>query len=133
MSLTNCRGWIWIVALLGVMPLGCGGESGPPLGQVTGTVTLDGQPLVGAHVYFSPVAGGRSSEGVTDSSGSYSLEYTFDKLGALLGEHEVRIHSAEFAGEAAKDPVVPAKYNSSTELIVTVGKGGNTLDFQLAK
>ncbi len=127
----SCQKRIWVFVLLGIIPLGCGGASGPPLGKVSGTITLDGQPLAGASVSFSPMDGGRSSTGVTDSSGHYSLEYSLDKSGALVGEHEVRIHSAEFTGEAAKDPVVPERYNSKSELKGTVDKSGSTLDFEL--
>ncbi len=55
---------------------GCGGD-GLQLVQVNGTVTLDGQPLVGAAVIFHP-DGGRPSVGETDSEGRYSLKYTVD-------------------------------------------------------
>ncbi|MDA7994250.1 MAG: carboxypeptidase-like regulatory domain-containing protein, partial [Pirellulales bacterium] len=47
----------------------------PEVADVVGTVTLDGKPLEGASITFAPQSG-RSSSGVTDSSGRYSLNYT---------------------------------------------------------
>ena len=43
---------------------------------VTGTVTLDGQPLAAAMVRFQPASGGAPSAGTTDSSGRYELRHT---------------------------------------------------------
>lgn len=71
---------------------GCSGNSVkyPTLASVTGTVTLDGQPLEGATVTFVP-ATGRASSGLTDASGYYSLQYTKTIAGATLGQHRVMI------------------------------------------
>ena len=55
--------------------------------DVVGTVTLDGKPLEGASITFAPQSG-RSSSGVTDSSGRYSLNYTGSIRGAMLGSIE---------------------------------------------
>jgi len=122
------------IVLSGILCIvsGCGGGAdGPELGRVTGTVQLDGEPLEGAVVTFSPVEGGRGSSGVTDASGTYSLNYTHDQQGAILGEHEVRINSASHAGEGADDPLLSSDYNSSTKLKVTVAPGSNSVPFDL--
>jgi len=103
----------------------------PPLGRVSGHVRLDGKPLEGATVIFNPIAGGRGSSGVTDSSGGYELDYTHNQQGAILGEHQVRINSASFAGEGAADPLLPAEYNSDTQLRFTVPASGGMADFEL--
>ncbi|WP_347244323.1 carboxypeptidase-like regulatory domain-containing protein [Thermogutta sp.] len=116
---------------------GCG-RGGPALGQVEGTVTLDGVPLPGARVIFSPVDGGRSSMAVTDGSGHYELEFAAGSKGAVVGKHKVTISTFE-AGE--KDDSgqlvgfvperVPAKYNTNTTLEVEVKRGHQVIDFPL--
>ena len=76
---------------------GCSDNSGGPLGPVSGTVTLDGKPLVGVEVVFSPMATeGNSNPGVysfgtTDESGHYELKTRHGKTGAIVGKHSVTI------------------------------------------
>ena len=123
-----------------VLVLGCG--SGLDLATVEGTVTMDGTPLAGAVVEFSPTAaGGSSSLGVTDASGHYELKFTADKPGALVGEHIVRISmqeagdADETGGEAAGGDeaglTIPDRYGADSELKETVERGANTCDFAL--
>ena len=64
---------------------GCGGgvADQPELAAVSGQVTLDGQPLPNVILTFKPVGEGRSSSGVSDEDGNYSLQYCdFDAHGA---------------------------------------------------
>jgi hypothetical protein len=120
-----------LAGLLMTAVLGCGRGDAPPLGNVTGTVTLDGQPLENAVVTFSQT-GGASSIGKTDANGRYELYYGRDLKGALLGEHTVMITTSTEVGEdceRTKTPeTVPAKYNLASELKATVNAGNNTLD-----
>jgi hypothetical protein len=69
--------------LMGAL-VGCGNDG---LGQVTGVVTLDGQPLPDALLVFTPVRGGRPASARTDESGRYALVYSRDAEGAAIGEH----------------------------------------------
>ena len=81
------------VGILGVLTAaGCSSNSVvyPEVATVVGVVTLDGQSLEKATITFVPEAG-RSSSGVTDSSGKYSLHYTGTIRGAMLGTHRVMI------------------------------------------
>ena len=48
-------GSIGLCVGLALLVGGCG-DGGPPMGKVSGTVTLDGQPLAGAEVEFAPQA-----------------------------------------------------------------------------
>jgi hypothetical protein len=97
-------GW-WACAWLTVSVLsGCGGGStGPVRPQfkgdtvpVSGTVTLDGEPLSGAAVTFVLQPGGTYIEGFTgsggqtDSSGKYVLR-SGDKTGTPPGRYKVYI------------------------------------------
>jgi hypothetical protein len=141
--------------LLCLASFGCGG-GGPELGQVTGQVTMDGEPLPNAVVTFSPVEGGRSSIGRSDASGKYELIY-LDRKGATLGEHRVSVTSAPDAAAPAPDiptdseeyekqalggsltdyhnasptESIPTRYNSETELKETVTAGANVIDLKL--
>lgn len=111
---------------------GCS-SSGPELGTVSGTVTLDGQPLPDATVTFMPETG-RSSSGRTDPEGKYELNYTFDRAGAVVGKHIVRITTAGKSGAESPDPSdekLPARYHANTELKAAVERGHNEVDFDL--
>jgi hypothetical protein len=117
-----------------LLATGCG-PGGPEVAPVTGTVTLDGHPLDGALVEFTPRAGGRPSYGRTDDEGRYTLRYTDDRKGALPGEHTVRIttylRSNPDDGVIGRPELVPARYNTKSELTRTVEPKKNVLDFEL--
>ena len=86
---------ILLLLAIGVPCLaGCGrGSDQPELGEVSGTVTLDGQPLQEVIVHFTPTGEGRPSVGQTDENGQYSLLYVADSAGAIVGEHAVTIEA----------------------------------------
>lgn len=115
-------------AVLFLMSSGCGGASDQPeLGDVSGTVTIDGQPLAGCIIVFKPDIG-RASTGLTDAEGKYSdLEYLYGVPGAKIGPQTV---SFEYE-IGASGPPIPAKYASKSELKVDVKAGSNTFDFAL--
>jgi hypothetical protein len=112
--------------------VGC--DKSPTDARVTGTVTLDGQPLPGADVEFYPEEG-RASVGTTDEQGVYTLMYTMDAKGAELGNHTVQITTAIYESDeqgAAKLPeLVPRKYKKEGALTATVEPGANEIDFEL--
>lgn len=133
----RCRTIVTI--LLALTVLGCGGSDGPELGQVEGTIKLDGEPLKNANVIFQPEKG-RPSTGTTDEDGHYELQYTQDKQGAVVGKHTVKITTfreadpdAEDASKKAGAPErIPAKYNVNSELTADVAAGSNDpKDFEL--
>lgn len=116
---------------------GCGGQGDrPPLGRVTGAVTLDGQPLVGAQVTFAPETG-RPSIGRTDSTGRYELFYVLATKGAKVGKHRVFIgwppadDDAEPVAKDAPRPTLPARYGQQSTLTADVRSGSNSFDFAL--
>lgn len=130
--------WI-LTASLAACLIGCGGGgNNPPLGEVSGHITLNGEALDGATVEFIPESG-RPSIGVTDAAGLYTLQFKADTPGALVGNHSVRITSQRSAsgGEgaeefvAARSETVPAEYNDKTTLKVEVTSGSNKHDFNL--
>jgi hypothetical protein len=117
------------LALLLAALTGCSRSNRPPLGTVTGTVTLDGGPLAAAAVHFTPDGPGRTSLGSTDSAGVYRLRYLRDIAGANIGRHTVRIMTA--AEENGGREILPPRYHAATVLEATVQPGTNRIDFAL--
>lgn len=137
--LKNCypaAGLKILAALALVLSVGCG-RVPDNLGHVSGTVTLDGQPLANATVVFSPTTAGSQSIAVTDANGEYSLLYASKIRGAEPGEHRVAV-STFTPGDSDGDPPVakvaervPYKYNLRSELSTTVSHGNNTVNLDL--
>jgi hypothetical protein len=134
-------------ALKGILLLclaGCGGgeDTGDGLAReaVSGTVTLDGQPLSGAVIQFLPsdpsAAGGASGD---IEGGKFAIE---SGQGPIAGTYRVVISTrmgpdvdaSQPPGEIPKpkkDPI-PAKYNTKSTLTADVKAGvPNTFDFPL--
>ena len=126
-----------------VVTIGCFGQRVdlPPTASTSGTVTLDGQPLAGAHVQFVPDASqgsaGAVAVGFTDASGRYDL-VTATVEGAIIGHHKVSIE----ARAAPKDEMdtlpellTPAYYGdpNASRLTAEVIEGeNNVIDFALS-
>ncbi len=119
-----------IVAAVACCLAGCGTSKRPPLGVVEGTVTLDGVPLPGALVVFTPNGPGRSATAVTDTAGRYALTFLRDIAGANVGSHAVRITTTN--GQRGRKEMLPARYHRKSHLVASVEPGHNTVDFPLA-
>lgn len=93
--------WKCLVCLAALALLvGCGTSTGPDTVPVTGTVTLDGTPVGGALVTFSPkTPEGQAAAGTTDASGRFELTTSVSGDGAVLGSYFVGI-SKTSGGEA---------------------------------
>ncbi|WP_231753254.1 carboxypeptidase-like regulatory domain-containing protein [Rosistilla carotiformis] len=102
---------------------------------MTGTVTLDGQPLADAVVSFQSKDAGRVASGATDAAGNYTIYLLNDIEGAPVGTNQVMIVTAKPGDDAipgsAKPEVLPAKYNAESELSADVQPGDNQFDFEL--
>lgn len=129
---------------------GCSPSDQPELGQVTGKVTMNGEPLTGIDVVFQPDSG-RPARGKTNDMGEYKLIYIRDTLGAKIGNNRVEIAPVEGGEEEdevqaddvdslpqtkrklvkASKPRVPARYNLESELKREVKAGKNVFDFEL--
>lgn len=145
---------VLIVGLFaGVFLAGCG-SSGPPapkpskLVEVTGKVTLNGEPVEGAIVIFTPnSSGGFVAQGFTDSAGQYSAETRSGndiELGVAPGSYRVMISRflkpdgtpvdpAEPPAMSAARESIPMEYSSPTDskLRATIGSNGGTFDFAM--
>lgn len=133
-------------ALAGVLVLaaglaGCGGSSGIERYGVSGTVTLDGEPLDTGAIQFGPEDGQGMSGGAAIQNGTYDIPAD---RGLPAGKYRVRISSAgggteveeEAPGESLENLAnerIPAKYNvNSQETIEITPDGSNTFDFDIS-
>lgn len=117
-----------ILAVVIVAGAGCFGVSDQPqLGRVTGTITLDGQPLEGVIVNFQPESG-RAATAESDSKGYYDLVYIYGSNGAKVGKNAVSFRWPD--GSEGKKPI-PAKYAGKSELTADVKAGNNELNWEL--
>jgi len=129
----KCALSLLVIAAI-AMIAGCGGSyDGPPLGTVSGKVTIDGKPATDAIVTFKPLDGGRSSSGTTDKEGNYQLVFTTTRLGAQVGKHEVTLSGDQVLGESPnmmnpKTSVPPEITEMTRE--VEVESGSNTIDLE---
>jgi hypothetical protein len=115
-----------LVTIATTILAGCGNSDMPELGDVSGHVTLDGKPVAGINVLFTPEKG-RPAGGVTDAEGFYELKYLEGYGGCKVGPTQVT-----FDWEPGVQPTanVPAKYMSEG-FNVEVKPGSNTVDFPM--
>jgi hypothetical protein len=134
--------WAWLAAG-GLLVLGClvlvlwlrGSEP-----TVTGTVTLDGQPLPRGSIALIPIPGtpGPGGGGGINNEGKYEITQ-----GLRPGKYRVEIRSTITLERKVMDPnmptalvndeaeVIPEKYNTNSSLIREVKPGAQVLDFDL--
>lgn len=132
--------------LLTPLPLllaGCGGP--PPMGTVSGMVTLDGKPLPDVEVQFLPDpeqdTRGATARCYTDEQGRFALRSErHQKDGALVGTHRVvfidiaALPNPIGQAEPPKKNRVPSAYtdpNQTPFRAVEVKPGDQTLNFDL--
>lgn len=138
-------GWRFI-SLTGLFVLatsvaGCGGSDGIERYGVSGTITLDGEPLDTGAIQFGPEDGQGMSGGAAIQDGTY--EIPADR-GLPAGKYRVRISSAggapqpeeEAPGESLENLAterIPAKYNvNSQETVEITTDGDNTFNFDIS-
>lgn len=118
------------MVLLALVPIACSSSPASKLVAVSGRVTLNKQPLVGALVHFQPLdraAGGPDAFGTTDEQGNFTLTANIagrDAPGAAVGKHKVQISKLDRDAQPEPRDLVPARYNSKSELTFTVPEGG---------
>lgn len=128
------RGLYTLCLIIGLA--GCGSSEPYTLAEVSGTITMDGEPLPNVSVTFQPIAEegkanvGPGSYGRTDEEGRFTLmTVTDDTSGAVVGSHSVSVttpadnESGDSDVGNVIDPI-PARYNAATELTQDVPAGG---------
>ena len=153
----SCLPLLLIIALCS---FGCG-QSESSVEYVEGVITLDGNPLEGATVFFSPQGtDGTGASGLTQSDGSFTLNSQGAKPGAgtAIGNYSVmvsKVEMPEFPNIDEDDPrygtpehdrlnqeastakpkvIVPEKYNNSetSPFTAKVESGSNTFTFDIS-
>ena len=115
--------------------VGCGGKPA----VVTGTITVDGEPLTQGSVTFAPSNGGLRASGVIQSDGSYEIRTNRD-AGLDIGEYDVAVVSREVIITSSNTPPMPGKYLApkrygkvkTSGLHYAVQKGSNIIDIDLS-
>ena len=152
--------FLLLLCVLGFFSFGCG-QSGPAVEYVQGVVTLDGTPLEGATVSFSPKGtSGMGAAGLTQPDGSFTLNARGAKPGAgtAVGDYSVTVSKVEMpempnideddprygtpeqerleqeALNAKPKVIVPEKYNNSktSPFTAKVESGSNTFTFDIS-
>ena len=102
-----------------LLPLaGCGGSDRLPTAKVSGTVTLDGNPLPKGRISFVPQDGsGRPASGQIAGDGSFVLGTYEESDGAVLGRHKVSLVAREERGALPPDDggaksLIPESYGN---------------------
>lgn len=118
-----------LVALALLMVIGCG----PSATTVSGTITLDGEPLPAAAIMFYPAAGdGPTSHAFTDATGQFSAKIFPKKTSVTVSLYKLTGEVRD--GEPVAEQAVPAQYvdRETTILIIEPVEGKNTVcDFAL--
>ena len=111
--------WHLLAAALVVGAAGCGGSG---LVNASGRLTYKGQPVPSTLVTFWPAEEGkRASTGVTDDDGNFTLSYSRQEPGVLVGRHTVFLaYHVSIEEELGK---VPPK--ASKELKAVIAKYGD--------
>lgn len=131
----------------------CGPKNNLKIEKVSGVVTLDGEPLADAFVYFTPVGDGAPAFGQTDATGAYTLQTASGSVGGTTAgnykvhfSHEIVIKpeevvtkinedgdEVEVIEEGVTENDLPAKYGDpeTSGCTAEVVKGKNTFDFNL--
>lgn len=129
------------VGFLSALP-GCSGESGlegPPRYAISGTVTLDGQPVDGGTISFLPAKSEFRPSGGPIVAGKFDVQQS---MGPNEGLHRVEIHWWKPNGRKYLDPdtgemkdevaeVIPDRYHLNSELSADVTEVSTSFTFDL--
>jgi hypothetical protein len=116
--------------IIGALFAGCGSRDDLPLGQVSGVVELDGEPLANARVEFNPIQTREQAATTQDGKKNKSI---ISGSFAITDENTVKISTRNVDPDSpgVKRERVPRQYNVQTELTQEVYEGENVADFSL--
>jgi len=111
------------------------------LAEVSGTVTLDGQPVEEGSINFIPIEGNTGAgAGAIITKGRYHIA---SEKGVSPGKNRVEIRAFKNSGKRMIDPTgapgamteervpaFPPEYNDQSTLVREVKAGSNTFDFE---
>jgi len=127
-----CTAWLVLAST------GCSDPLKDKRGEVSGTVTLDGQPVAKGEIRFIPNgANSGPSTGGPITDGKYHIGY---KTGPAVGSNEVQFDGTRLTGKKVtikgseldeRVDVFPTKYQMVSPEQRDVKPGKNTFDFDL--
>lgn len=121
------RSWVFLSLSALVFAAGCGGASEY---TVSGTVTLDGQPVEEGEIRFLPTDGQGTPFAGPIVNGKFESR-------ASAGQNRVEINATRESATPAPDGLpnfesyIPAAYNSQSTLTVTIPPDSGSLTFDL--
>jgi hypothetical protein len=115
-----------------LLATGCG----PTFGVVSGTITVDGQPVTGGVISFVPAEGDGTPATSNIEGGRYEVRTMAGKKFVQVSAPRVVGKRKEYEGPDAPlveitEERLPSKYNSRTELTFDVKAGRNKQDWSL--
>lgn len=118
---------LWGVAAFALLGLvaGCGG---PPQAKVSGTVTLDGQPLETGTISFYPTANAGQTTGGGIENGRFTVDASPGEMTVVISANKVVGKTQMFPDSPPVDKLmerIPDRYNKTSELKVVLKPGAN--------
>ena len=121
-----------VLIFFSLLAVGCSSDTRH--GVVSGSVTLDGQPIKTGIIRFVPADGQTATADAVIADGKFSADVP-------PGEKRVEISAPKVVGKRRMMPespeieiteeLLPARYNVKTELTLAVTAGGQSKDFEL--
>ena len=121
------------VAVFATLFAGC--SYGPPMGDVQGTVTVNGQPLEEGSIRFIPVDGETQTTGGIITNGSFQVEVPVAKqrveiMANVIDKEKTPPNPTD--DQIVMKTLVPKRYNFESELILDVVPGLNEPIYNLS-
>jgi hypothetical protein len=107
--------------LLVLLVSGCTGDA-LKLNPTTGTVTLNGEPLVDVRIEFRKADTGGLSFAETDEQGRFELRHTHGRIGAEPGTYHVSVFRKRI--EETRTPEVQILMSDRSRIEITVTEQG---------
>lgn len=130
------RGCVLLLSLALPSAAGCSGSDTE--GKINGTVTLDGTPLKEGTVRFVPVDGKSQTASAPIKDGKFSAKVPLGEMRVELsaplvtGKHKVYDDPNSPTVEDVAE-LLPDRYNTKSELKITVKKGSQDETFPLTR
>jgi hypothetical protein len=120
-----------VAALAALLIAGCSGEA--RLYPVSGSVSLDGQPVADGDIMFVSLDGVRGPDPGKIKDGNYALKTTEGKKRVEISASKIRPGGARGGGgEPVPEEFIPARYNMESKLGADVQPNNkNRFDFSL--
>ena len=120
-----------------VIAAGC--DSGPPMAEVSGTISYDGKPLEKGAITLFPLDGKAQPAGDMIVNGAYKVNVAFGEMKVVITSPKV-IGKRKLYGNNPDSPtmdlhgeILPERYNEKSELKLDVKERSIKKDFDLKK